>query len=195
MSLRAPALPRPVPPFGPAARLAPRLLEAHRQDPPIGHRGRSTALARLQGADERQPGGAHELPGTTPPDIAVRKTANLIFEVSPTGKNDSPIGGSVEEHVAERRARSRTYRETQERLRPFEEFARVVIMRRAQLGLTQQELADRMGTTKSVISRIESGQHRTSMDTLRRLAEALDGHAVIGFEFGSGNHLPDVVRL
>lgn len=110
-------------------------------------------------------------------------------------KNDSPIGGSVEAHVAERRARSRTYRDTQDRLRPFEELARVVIMRRAQLGLTQQELADRMGTTKSVISRIESGQHRTSTDTLRRLAEALDGRAVIGFEFGSGNHLPDLVRL
>ena len=60
-----------------------------------------------------------------------------------------------------------------------------MIIRRVQLGLTQQELAERMGTTKAVISRIESGQHRTSTDTLRRLAEALDGHAVIGFEFGS----------
>jgi transcriptional regulator with XRE-family HTH domain len=46
-----------------------------------------------------------------------------------------------------------------------------VIMRRAQLGLTQQELADRMGTTKSVISRIESGQHRTSTDSLPRLPD------------------------
>lgn len=52
----------------------------------------------------------------------------------------------------------------------LEEIARVVIMRRAQLGLTQQELAERMGTTKSVVSRIESGQHRTSTETLRRLA-------------------------
>ncbi|MGH9155064.1 MAG: helix-turn-helix domain-containing protein [Acidimicrobiales bacterium] len=58
-------------------------------------------------------------------------------------------------------------------------------MRRAQLELTQQELAGRMGTTKSVISRIESGQHRATTDTLRQLAEALDGHAVIGFEFDS----------
>lgn len=69
------------------------------------------------------------------------------------------------------------------RLRPFEEIARVVIVRRARLGLTQQELAERMGTTKSVISRIESGQHRSGTETLRRLAEALDGHALIGFEF------------
>lgn len=111
-------------------------------------------------------------------------------------KNDSPIGSSVEDHVVQRRTRSRKYRDTQDRLRPFEEIARVAIMRRAQLGLTQQELAERMGTTKSVISRIESGQHRSSTDTLRRLAEALDGHAVIGFAFESDRHAqPDVIRL
>lgn len=74
-------------------------------------------------------------------------------------------------------------------------LSQYVIMRRAQLGLTQQELAERMGTTKSVISRIERGQHRTSTDTLRRLAEALDGHAVIGFEFDAGRPPRDLVRL
>lgn len=111
-------------------------------------------------------------------------------------KKQSPIGTTVSEDVEQRRARSATFAKTQDRLRPFEEIARVVIMRRAQLGLTQQELAERMGTTKSVISRIESGQHRTSTDTLRRLAEALDGHAVIGFDFGSTQPTPaELVRL
>ena len=111
-------------------------------------------------------------------------------------KNDSPIGSSVEDHIGQRRARSPKYRETQDRLQPFEEIARVVIMRRAHLGLTQQELAERMGSTKSVISRIESGQHRSGTDTLRRLAEALGGHAVIGFEFDSdAAPRPDLVRL
>ncbi len=109
--------------------------------------------------------------------------------------DDSPIGSSVSDHIEHRSARSAQYRETQDRLRPFEEIARVVIMRRAQLGLTQQELAKRMGSTKSVISRIESGQHRTNTDTLRRLAEALDGHAVIGFEFTSPGPQPSFVRL
>ena len=111
-------------------------------------------------------------------------------------KSVSPIGTRVEDHVAQQRARSPKYRETQDRLRPFEEIARVVIMRRAQLGLTQQELAERMNSTKSVISRIESGQHRSGTDTLRRLAEALDGHAVIGFDFNSAQPTaPDLVRL
>jgi ribosome-binding protein aMBF1 (putative translation factor) len=111
-------------------------------------------------------------------------------------KKTSPVGSSVSEDIEERRARSTKFRETQERLRPFEEIARVVLMRRAQLGLTQQDLAERMGTTKSVISRIESGQHRTSTDTLRRLAEALDGYAVIGFEFPTGTQdQQELVRL
>jgi transcriptional regulator with XRE-family HTH domain len=84
----------------------------------------------------------------------------------------------------------------QDRLHSFEEIGRRVIMRRAQLGLTEQQLADRMRTTKSVISRIVSRQHRTSADALRRLAEALNGHAVIGFELDSNEApQPDLVRL
>lgn len=111
-------------------------------------------------------------------------------------KNVSPIGTSLGEDIGRRRSRSTKYQETQDRLRPFEEIARMVIMRRAQLGLTQQELAERMDTTKSVISRIESGQHRSGTDTLRRLAEALGGHAVIGFEFDSVEaSRSDLVRL
>ncbi len=38
-----------------------------------------------------------------------------------------------------------------------------------------------MGTSHSVISRIESGQHPTSVTTLRRLAAAFDTHLVVGF--------------
>lgn len=111
-------------------------------------------------------------------------------------KNLSPIGTSVGEDIGRRRARGTKYQETQDRLRPFEEIARMVIVRRAHLGLTQQELAERMDTTKSVISRIESGQHRSGIDTLRRLAEALDGHAVIGFEFNAGKApRSELVRL
>jgi hypothetical protein len=35
----------------------------------------------------------------------------------------------------------------------------------------------------------------TSTDALRRLGEALDGHAVIGFEFDSVQTVPELVRL
>jgi transcriptional regulator with XRE-family HTH domain len=77
------------------------------------------------------------------------------------------------------------FRAEYERLAPYEELARIVIMRRAALGMTQAELADRMGTTASAVSRIESGQHATSAQTLKKLGDAFGGRAVVGFEFGS----------
>lgn len=61
-------------------------------------------------------------------------------------------------------------------------------MRRASLGLTQAELAERMGTTASAISRIESGQHATSAHTLKKLADAFGVRAVFGFEAGAAEH-------
>lgn len=80
------------------------------------------------------------------------------------------------------------FRAEYERLAPYEALARIVIMRRAALGLTQAELAARMSTTASVVSRIESGRHATSARTLKKLADALDARAVLGFEFGSTEH-------
>ena len=95
----------------------------------------------------------------------------------------SPIGASVTDDVAEQLA-DPEYRAEHERLAPFEALARIVIMRRASLGISQAELARRMGTTASVISRIESGQHATNARTLQRLASALEARAVLGFEYG-----------
>jgi transcriptional regulator with XRE-family HTH domain len=71
-----------------------------------------------------------------------------------------------------------------ERLTPFEGLARLVIMRRAALGLSQQQLAARMATTASAVSRIESGRHATNTRTLMRLAQALDAHAILGLQYG-----------
>jgi DNA-binding XRE family transcriptional regulator len=45
---------------------------------------------------------------------------------------------------------------------------------RTKAGLTQDAVAERMGTTKSAISRLESaGKHTPSLGTLRRYAEAV----------------------
>ncbi|MBK8525034.1 MAG: helix-turn-helix transcriptional regulator [Betaproteobacteria bacterium] len=45
---------------------------------------------------------------------------------------------------------------------------------RARAGLTQDAVAERMGTTKSAISRLESsGKHAPSLATLKRYAEAV----------------------
>lgn len=99
-------------------------------------------------------------------------------------KSISPIGTSVADSKRRRTRDNADYREAQERLAPYEQLARIVIRRRMDLGLTQQELAERMGTSHSAISRMESGQHGTSVRTLQRLAESLEMRFVMGFEYG-----------
>lgn len=94
-----------------------------------------------------------------------------------------PVGKTVSDHIKES-LKDPEFRTEYERLAPYEELARIVIMRRAALGLTQAELATRMGTTGSAISRIESGQHATSAQTLKKLGDAFGARAVLGFEFG-----------
>jgi len=96
----------------------------------------------------------------------------------------SPVGTTVADAMRRRAERSAAYRAEERRLAQFEELARLVIMHRAALGLTQQELAERMGTSHSAISRIESGRHKTSVETLQRVAEALGLRLVLGFESG-----------
>ncbi|HTX08582.1 MAG TPA: helix-turn-helix transcriptional regulator [Solirubrobacteraceae bacterium] len=94
----------------------------------------------------------------------------------------SPAGSTHRAASRRRAERSAIYREELQRVAPYEGIARLVIARRQTLGLTQQELAERVGTTHSVISRIESGQSPTSVTTLRRLADAFGTHLVVGFD-------------
>lgn len=55
-----------------------------------------------------------------------------------------------------------------------DEFAIIdaLIRARARAGLSQAELARRMGTTQSAIARLEGGKVMPSLATLRRYAEA-----------------------
>lgn len=99
-------------------------------------------------------------------------------------RQSSPVGTSAADAAKRRRRLDPEYRAAQERLAPYEGIARFVITRRAELGFTQEQLAERMGTSHSAISRIETGQHRTSVATLERLANALDVRFVMGFETG-----------
>jgi len=65
-----------------------------------------------------------------------------------------------------------------------EEFAlaAAVIKARADAGLTQEELASRMGTTQSVIARMEGGKSRPSTSTLQKLAKATGTRLRVSFE-------------
>ena len=62
------------------------------------------------------------------------------------------------------------------------ELASAVIEARAVAGLTKEELADRMDAKQSLVARIESGGHNTTVKTLLRVAEATGTHLKITFE-------------
>lgn len=54
------------------------------------------------------------------------------------------------------------------------QLADQMLKARARAGLTQDAVAERMGTTKSAVSRLESaGKHAPSLATLKRYAQAV----------------------
>ena len=61
-----------------------------------------------------------------------------------------------------------------ERLKPRYELISQIIDARNQLNITQEELAKRVGTQKSNISRFESGSYNPSLDFITKIARSLD---------------------
>jgi len=61
-------------------------------------------------------------------------------------------------------------------------IARELIAARARAGLSQSEVAQRMGTSQSVVARLESGKRPPSMRTVERFAQAVGGHLVFRIE-------------
>ncbi len=58
-----------------------------------------------------------------------------------------------------------------------EQYASQIAEKRRSLGLTQQQLAELVGTRKSNISRIESGRQNFSLDILQKMMDALQMEA------------------
>ena len=73
-----------------------------------------------------------------------------------------------------------TLERLQERIRTadrgwfFAAIAQDVADRRQELGLSQRQLAELVGTTQSAIARLERGGRPPRIDTLLRIADALD---------------------
>ena len=66
------------------------------------------------------------------------------------------------------------FRKEYETLGPEFELIESIIKRRAELEMTQKELADKLGTGQAVISRLESGNANPTLASLAEIAEALD---------------------
>ncbi len=59
------------------------------------------------------------------------------------------------------------------------QFGNQVAIRRRALKLSQTELADIVGTTQAAIARIEAGASNPTLQTIERLAAALDRSATL----------------
>lgn len=91
----------------------------------------------------------------------------------------SPIGQDARQAATRRRAADSRYAELEKKHEVALAIADLVILHRTRTGFTQEDLAARMGTSISAISRLESGFHVPSIDTLRKLASALGGRVKI----------------
>lgn len=65
------------------------------------------------------------------------------------------------------------FRAEYEKLRPRYEAIEQIIKARKEQNITQAELAKRVGTQKSNISRLESGNYNPSLDFLTKVAKSL----------------------
>jgi len=86
------------------------------------------------------------------------------------------------ERMKKRLLKNPEFKRLHEESRPEFEIARAVIRARIQKGLTQKQLADKLHTGQSAISRVESANSTPSLSFLKRLAQALGTSLSVQFK-------------
>ena len=69
-----------------------------------------------------------------------------------------------------------------DRLGPEYEIIEAIIKKRIEKKMSQKELAQKMGTKQSALSRLESGTYNPSLLFLKKVASALDAKLSISFK-------------
>jgi DNA-binding XRE family transcriptional regulator len=96
----------------------------------------------------------------------------------------TPVAFDPKAHAAKKRAESAEFRQAYDALE--DEFAAlsVLLQARKEAGMTQAEVAAKMGVSQPVLARIESSlgsrKHAPSLETLRKYAAACGKKLVIG---------------
>ena len=67
------------------------------------------------------------------------------------------------------------------RLQPEYAVIKALLRARNEYGLTQEDLAERVGTKQSAIARLESGKANPSIAFLQKIADAVDSNLEIKF--------------
>jgi ribosome-binding protein aMBF1 (putative translation factor) len=108
-------------------------------------------------------------------------------------KQTSPRGTAAADAARRRAGRSEDYRGARSEYAAIRELrernwiAAHIRERRYELDLTQQEVAERAGTSHSFVSKLEAGNHIPTIPVLKRILAVLDEELLIGIE----RHLPD----
>ena len=90
-----------------------------------------------------------------------------------TDLKHTPVRHNHKAFLAKARAR-KGFSEAYDALELEYNVTNQLLKARARAGLTQDAVAERMGTTKSAVSRLEgAGKHAPSLSTLRRYAQAV----------------------
>lgn len=89
---------------------------------------------------------------------------------------------ALTEQLVARWRRDSAYAEAFAELEGEYAIAAALIAARAHAGLTQAELAGRMGTTQSAVARMEGGKARPSTSTLEKVAQATGTRLKVSFE-------------
>lgn len=142
--------------------------------PSAGYRPERPVKMRLPGADNGFDSLIHfdKLP------------AMATFKTRPS----SPAGAPAADAAAARGRGSEGYRSARdeyaaiEQLRKANWIAAHIRERRYELELTQQQVAERAGTSHSFISKLESGTHIPTIPVLTRIFAVLDERLLIGIE-------------
>ncbi|MBO0685006.1 MAG: helix-turn-helix domain-containing protein [Candidatus Dormibacteraeota bacterium] len=113
--------------------------------------------------------------------VARRASAQAQGVRPRAGALDSPIGQSLQAYIAGAEL-DEQYRDARVRLSPFEQVARLLIRYRMDHGLSQTQLARRAGISQQVVARIETGHHHVNLDTVAKVAVALQQRLLIAFE-------------
>ena len=85
------------------------------------------------------------------------------------------------ENLRERLFQDEVFKKEYEKLGPRYELVSLIIKTRLEQNLTQEELARRIGTKKSNISRLESGKYNPSLDFIIKVAEAFGKKVKLDF--------------
>lgn len=100
----------------------------------------------------------------------------------------SPAGTPATQAATARARRSPDYREARDEYAAIRELrkrnwiAAHIRERRYELGLTQQQVAERAGTSHSFVSKLEGGDHIPTIPVLQRILRVLDEDLLIGIE-------------